>query len=95
MSTTAKIRKLKKIANNHDVYQSLINLKHTLSDALADNADGVKTRATEMLNNLIEDFQDRKNEYQEDLEEYVAKKPYRSLGVALIAGFLLGKVISK
>jgi ElaB/YqjD/DUF883 family membrane-anchored ribosome-binding protein len=90
-STASKVKKLKK--TNNDVYHSLLTLKDTLAETLADKADGVKSRASEILTDLLENCQTKTSDYQNEIEEYVNDKPLKALGFAALFGFLLGKVV--
>jgi ElaB/YqjD/DUF883 family membrane-anchored ribosome-binding protein len=85
----ARAKARRKVVNKNDLYSYLHNIK----DALAETTDGVKSRANEMLTDLIEDMQDKRADYQEHVEEYVSAEPLKSLGIALAVGFAIGKFI--
>jgi ElaB/YqjD/DUF883 family membrane-anchored ribosome-binding protein len=80
-------RKIKKTTN--DLYDDLLNIK----DAIADTADGVKTRAEGLVTELLEDIQNRATGYHDEVEEYIAEKPLQTLGIAVLFGIFLGKVV--
>jgi ElaB/YqjD/DUF883 family membrane-anchored ribosome-binding protein len=63
--------------------------------ALADAAQDVKGRAGEMLQQSIEDVKERSTILGEDIGDYVAEKPLQSLGIAVLAGAVLGFLIRR
>lgn len=80
-------RKTKK--TEHDLYHDLLNIK----SALASGADGVKGKAEDLVSNLLEDLQNRTSGLQDNVEEYVTDKPLQSLGIAVLFGIIVGKII--
>ena len=80
-------RKVKKTGN--DLYHDLLNIK----DAITDTADGVKTRAEGLVTDLLEDIQNRATGYHDEVEEYITEKPLQTLGIAVLFGIFLGKVV--
>jgi ElaB/YqjD/DUF883 family membrane-anchored ribosome-binding protein len=84
---STKTRKLKKTQN--DLYHDLLKIK----DYLTDTADGVKSRAHDMVTDLIEDVQGRTTGLQNEIEGYAKEKPLQSLGIAVLIGVVIAKVI--
>jgi ElaB/YqjD/DUF883 family membrane-anchored ribosome-binding protein len=82
-----KSRKVKK--TQHDLYHDLLNIK----SALSNTADGVKGRAEDMVSDLLEDLQNRTSGLQDEVETYVAEKPLQTLGIAVLFGIFIGKII--
>ncbi len=74
---------------DNKMYHSLLNLK----EALGETTDGVKSRAGELITELLEDFQEKSTDYQHELEEYIMDKPLKSMGLAIGFGILIGKFI--
>lgn len=77
--------------SDYDIYGDLAKIK----DALADATQGVKGRAGEMLTQSFDDVRDKYSAAQEKCESLVLEKPFKSIGVALLAGVCLGYFIHK
>ncbi|MES2217131.1 MAG: hypothetical protein V4501_01835 [Pseudomonadota bacterium] len=82
-----KTRKTKKTEN--DLYHDLLNIKN----ALTDTADGVKERAETLVTDLLDDLQTRGTTLQDEVEHYVTEKPLQTLGIAVLFGIFIGKII--
>jgi ElaB/YqjD/DUF883 family membrane-anchored ribosome-binding protein len=82
-----KSRKTKK--TEHDLYHDLLNIK----SALTNTADGVKGRAEDLVTNLLEDLQNRTTGLQDEVEEYITEKPLQTVGIAVLVGIIIGKII--
>jgi ElaB/YqjD/DUF883 family membrane-anchored ribosome-binding protein len=81
--------KSSKIINKNDLYYNLNNIKN----ALAETTDGLKGRAGELVNDLLENLQDRTSEYQDTVEDFVTDKPLKALAIAAAFGLFIGKFI--
>ncbi len=79
-STKNKINKTGK-----DFYHDVLQIK----EALADTADGVKSRASHLVTDLLKDLQTKES----NLEDYVQDKPMQSLGFAVLFGIIIAKFI--
>jgi ElaB/YqjD/DUF883 family membrane-anchored ribosome-binding protein len=82
-----KSRKVQKTKN--DLYHDLLNIK----SALTDTADGVKDRAESLVTDLLEDLQGRTTSIQDELETHISEKPLQTLGIAVLVGIVIGKII--
>ncbi len=71
------------------MYNTLVNLK----DALSNSAEGAKSQASDMISDLLEDLDGVRSEAQGYAEQYVKSYPLKSIGIAIAAGFFLGKFI--
>ena len=80
-------RKVKKSQNN--IYADLIRIK----DSMKDTAGEVKGRASDLLNDLIEEVQDRTSSVQSEIKDYAKDKPLQSLGIAVLLGVIIGKIV--
>jgi ElaB/YqjD/DUF883 family membrane-anchored ribosome-binding protein len=85
--TKATTKKVKQ--SGHDLYQDLIKIK----DALADTTEGLKGKAGNLVSELLENFQGRGSDLQDEIVEYVTDKPLKSLGFAVLLGIVVSKVI--
>jgi ElaB/YqjD/DUF883 family membrane-anchored ribosome-binding protein len=86
MATLARKRK---VLNKN----TLTNNLHNIKEALSDTSESMTERAHEMVSNLIEDLNERKSDLIENVEDFVNKKPLKALGIALLVGYVVGKVI--
>ena len=77
--------------DNYDLSADLEKIKHAFSDAASD----VRGKTNEMLTQSVEDLKAKSAQMTDGLSEYVAEKPFKSLGVALLAGFVIGFLIRK
>jgi ElaB/YqjD/DUF883 family membrane-anchored ribosome-binding protein len=87
--TKAKPKTNGKILNKNDIYSNL----HNIREALSETTEGLKSRAGEMVTDLLEDLQERGNDYQESIEDFISEKPWKALAIAAIAGLLVGKIV--
>lgn len=61
-----------------------------LKSALADTTFDVKGVAGQMLSDSYENLRSRSSDIQVNVAEYIAKKPFKSLGIALLSGVAIG-----
>ena len=73
----------------NDLYRDLLNIKN----AIVDTADGVKTRAEHMVTDLLEDVKARASDYHDTVEGLVTDNPFQTLGIAVLFGIFVGKII--
>jgi ElaB/YqjD/DUF883 family membrane-anchored ribosome-binding protein len=79
-STKNKVNKAGK-----DFYHDVLQIK----EALADTADGVKSRASHLVSDLLKDLQTKEN----NVEDYIKEKPMQSLGFAVLFGIIIAKIV--
>jgi ElaB/YqjD/DUF883 family membrane-anchored ribosome-binding protein len=79
-SAKSKLNKTKK-----DFYHDVLQIK----DALSDTADGVKSRASSLVTDLLKDLQDKES----NMEDYIKEKPLQSMGFAVLFGIVIAKFI--
>ncbi|OGT53329.1 MAG: hypothetical protein A3E84_01810 [Gammaproteobacteria bacterium RIFCSPHIGHO2_12_FULL_42_13] len=77
--------------NNYDLTADLEKIKNAFSAAAFD----VKGKTHEMLNQSVEDLKEKSTQMRDGLSEYTAEKPLKSLGIALLAGFVIGFLVRK
>jgi len=88
--TTAK-HKRRVHESDYDIYGDLAKIK----DALAEATHGVKGRAGEVLSQSFDDVKEKSAALQENVSTYVADKPLKSIGTALLAGVFIGYFIHR
>lgn len=74
-----------------DLYGDIARIK----DALSDATDGVKERANDMLLQSIENARQSASKANKNVKGYVTRKPYKSVGIALLTGALIGYLLHK
>jgi ElaB/YqjD/DUF883 family membrane-anchored ribosome-binding protein len=77
--------------SEYNLYADYKNVKQALTDATED----VKGRMGEIFNQSVDEVKDRSQDLKERLAEYVAEKPFKSLGWAVFAGFLLSRFLRR
>jgi len=82
----------KKRANGHaHFHRDFAGLKKALTDAGID----VKSKAGEMLLHTYNDMQGASSDMKEQVTDYIVDRPYKSLGIALLSGVVLGFLLRK
>jgi ElaB/YqjD/DUF883 family membrane-anchored ribosome-binding protein len=66
-----------------------------IKEALAETTQDMKGKAAEMLFQSIEDARERSAAVKDNVTNYVTEKPLKSLGIAMLAGMLIGYLIHK
>ena len=75
--------------NRHSAYDlqaDLDNIKEALTTASYD----VKGRAGEIFNHSLQNVRDASGDITDSVGEYISHKPFKSLGVAVLLGVVLG-----
>jgi ElaB/YqjD/DUF883 family membrane-anchored ribosome-binding protein len=88
---TTKHHKHTRNGSAYDLYGDLIAIREAFADASHD----VKGRAAEVLAGTYENLKEKSATVKEGVSDYVAEKPFKSMGVMLIAGIALGYLIRK
>lgn len=83
--------KTKHRGHSHDLYDDVAKIKAALMEATQD----AKDQAAEIFSDSINNIKDKTVDVKESIEEYTEHKPFRSLGMALLAGALIGYLIKK
>lgn len=73
----------------------LYNDFNKIKAALADTTRDIRGKAGVMLSDSLENAKDRTMAGKEMVEEVVAERPFKSLGVAMLAGLAIGYLIHK
>ncbi len=77
--------------SNFDLYDDVEKIKQSLRDATYD----VKGKAGEIFENTMEAASEKREEIQEKMSGYLTEKPLKSLGIAMLAGLVIGYFIHK
>lgn len=86
MQRASTARHHKRRHNNYDIYGDIEKIRA----AFANTASDVTGRAGEMLNDSYQSIIDKSSQMQENVADFTAEKPFKSLGIALLAGVVLG-----
>lgn len=76
---------------NIDLYGDVEKIKEALLAATYD----VKGKAAEMLTQSVESAKERSDQFRDTLADYTADKPFKSLGIALLSGIVIGYFLHK
>lgn len=74
---------------NFDFHDDIAKLKEILSDT----ALHVKDRAAGAINDSVENVKERSVEWQGNVTNYIAERPVKTLGIAMLSGMFLGYMI--
>lgn len=88
------MHKTAKHSNRHHKYD-LSDDVEKIKAALADATWNAKDRAGEMLFESFDNAKEKSLAMQDNVVNYVTKKPFKSLGIAVFTGILLGYFLRK
>ncbi len=77
----------------HSSKKHLVDLSNDLAkirDAFAETAIDVKNKASEAFSQSVEDVKDKSTDFKDNIEAFVAEKPFKSLLLAMLSGAFLG-----
>ncbi len=74
-----------------DLGDDLIKIKAALRHATRD----IQDRANEAFSNSYDDLKDKSFEMRENVGDYIADKPLKSVGFAVLAGLVIGFLLKK
>lgn len=72
--------------SDFDLYGDMIKIR----EAFTDTAKDAKGKAAEVLSQSFDTVKEKTSDIQELMTDYVAEKPIKSIGIALLSGYLLG-----
>lgn len=73
-------------ASDYDLHHDIAKIKALLAETTSD----VKGRAGEILSQSFENVRDKSTEIHDNVSTYVTNKPFKSIGLALLAGTVIG-----
>lgn len=85
------VRNGKRNHSSYDLYGDIAKIKAALADVTFD----AKGLAKEAISQSLDDMREKTVAAQENISTYVSGKPFKSIGIALIAGWLLGFLMRK
>lgn len=78
-------------STDYDLYGDLEKIKAAIAETTRD----ARGKASSLITESIENAKDKSDELQENVMDYVADKPFKSLGLALLAGMIVGYFLHK
>ena len=81
----------KYMSSDFDLYGDMVKIR----DAFSDTARDARGKAAEVLTQSYNDVKAKTADIQGYMSEYVAEKPIKSIGIALLSGALLGAIMMR
>lgn len=72
--------------NEYDLQGDLERIRSAIADAALD----VKGKAGDMLSQSLENAKERSLDFRENVGEYTKKQPFKTIGLAVLAGMVIG-----
>lgn len=88
---TLKNRTNHKNSNHYDLSGDVEKIKAALFDTTQD----LRGRAGEILLNTMDNMKERSNMVKDNIADYTAEKPLKSLGIAFAAGIAIGWLLRR
>ena len=80
-----------KHTNHTDLHKDIADIKAALAQASYD----LKGKAGEILCDSMEDIKEHSSEMKENIANYTAEKPFKTIGIAVLAGVVLGFLLKR
>lgn len=77
--------------SDFDLYGDMIKIR----EAFTDTARDAKGKAAEVLSQSFDSVKEKTADIQTLMTDYVAEKPIKSIGIALLSGYLLGAIMMR
>lgn len=77
--------------NEYDLNEDLEKIRAALSDTSYD----LKGKANDLFDRSKESIKKTSAELENNIGNYIAEKPFKSLGIALLSGIVLGLLLRK
>ena len=77
--------------NDFDLYGDIVKIR----DAFSDTARDARGKAAEVLSQSFDNVKEKTNDVHGLMTNYVTEKPIKSLGLALLSGYLLGAIMMR
>ncbi|OGT45145.1 MAG: hypothetical protein A3E83_07670 [Gammaproteobacteria bacterium RIFCSPHIGHO2_12_FULL_41_20] len=85
------MNKTKTHRRNYDLSADLEKIKNAFSEAAMD----VKEKTNDQLSQSMTEIKDQSVQVQNKVKKYIAENPFQSLGIALLAGVIIGLWVRK
>lgn len=87
----SEVKNRHKNQSEYDLYGDVEKIKA----ALLDTTNDVKGKAGELLSDSVKNIKEQSSALSDNVSNYTAKKPFKSLGIALLAGIAIGYFLRK
>ena len=77
--------------SDFDLYGDIVKIR----EAFSDTAKDARGRAAEMLSESINGVKTKTTDLHDVMSDYVAEKPMKSLGIALLSGAFIGAILMR
>jgi ElaB/YqjD/DUF883 family membrane-anchored ribosome-binding protein len=77
--------------HSHDLYDDVAKIKKALMEA----TEGVKYKAGEALTESVDSIREKACDVKDCVEDYAENQPFKSLGIAMLAGVFIGYMMKK
>lgn len=77
--------------NHYDLSGDLTKIKALLAETTRD----FKGRAGEVFANSLDNAKEKSVAMQETAENYITKRPFKSIGIALLSGLIIGVLLNR
>lgn len=77
--------------NQFDLYGDIAKIKA----ALFHTAKDMRWKAGDLLTNSAENIKDKSTQLQENVSDYIAERPFKTVALAVFAGLFLGMVLRR
>lgn len=86
--------------NNHSRHLSTVKIDlhddlNKIKDALTEAREHVKDKAGQMINKSYDKIKDTSLDIKDNAAYYIAKKPFKTIGIALLSGMAIGFLLRK
>jgi ElaB/YqjD/DUF883 family membrane-anchored ribosome-binding protein len=84
-----------KARNHHRSQYKISNDVEKLKAALFNTTQGLTGRAGEILSESVDNFKEQSSAMRENAADYIANKPFKSVGLTLLAGITIGYLLRR
>lgn len=91
MNKASRHHKHSRNGHHYNLNKDFAKIKAALSDTTHD----MRGKAAQMINDSYVDIRDKSLDMQENVANYVGEKPFKSLGLAVLSGIIIGFLIRK
>jgi ElaB/YqjD/DUF883 family membrane-anchored ribosome-binding protein len=77
--------------SDFDLYGDIVRIR----DAFSDTATHARGKAAAALSESFDNVKEKTSDLQGVMTDYITEKPIKSLGIALLSGYLLGALMMR
>ncbi|MEX1057224.1 MAG: hypothetical protein WED11_05805 [Natronospirillum sp.] len=80
--------------NTHENADAAVNRAAAGAHDTVDKVAGYTSDAAERLSHKSEQFREQNEKWMENISEYVQSNPVTSIGIAVVGGYLISRILS-